>query len=160
MTRGVLLLLVMLAAPLTGLWFGGAPAPGVSTWTVAAAAACVLLADLLGPPKNAGGRIGSAALAAVLFAVGYSVGLREQEQAVTEVSTRAEEVRRALEVYHDTWSEYPDELADLDLAVPGKRILRGGLLEYERTFTGYRMTFEDGFGRYEADHRHGFLPVK
>jgi len=160
MTRGLLLLLVMLAAPLTGLFFGGAPTQGVSTWTVAAAAACVLLADLLGPPRSAGGRIGTAVLAGVLFAVGYSVGLREQERAVTEVSNRAEELRRALEVYHDTWSEYPDELSDLDVAVPGKRILRGDLLDYERTLTGYRMTFEDGFGRYEADHRHGFLPVK
>ena len=150
-------MMVMVAAPLAAFWFGGAPVDGVPTLVIAIAAGCVLAADLLGPPESTGGRIVTALLAALLFAGGWYMGARELERAASEVANHADDVRQALKQHYDTWSEYPDSLDDVaDLAVPGRRLLRGPMLHYRQTALGYEMWFEDDMGRYVANDAHGF----
>jgi hypothetical protein len=151
--RIVLLILVLSVSLLAGFWFRGAEGSAMTIGSVASLAVCVLLADLLGSPKSRTNRIGAAVLAGVLFATGWYAGGRELESAKADCSRRVNDVRGALEDYRQTHGRYPDGLDDLDgVDLPGKRLLRGSLLQYTTTSDGYLLWFRDGRFRFTATH--------
>jgi len=151
--RQVYLILVLALSLIAGFWFRGGETQTVTFWAVAALAICVLLADLLGSPKSRNARIGAAVMAGVLFATGWYFGGRELEAATADCSTRVNEVRDALEMYRERAGQYPDTLDDLeDIELPGRRVLRGSLLDYTRTSDGYLLWFMDGRFRFTATH--------
>jgi hypothetical protein len=153
--RQLLLALVLVAAAATGLWFRGAGHESLSLVTVLVLSLCVLAADLLGPPKSRNGRMVTALLAGGLFAVGWHLGGRDLEAALTDAARNAEVVRAALEEHRRTTGAYPESLRDLDgVEIPGKQLLRGTVLRYIRTRDGYVLWFDDSGRRFSATHEH------
>jgi hypothetical protein len=144
MWRRVLQVLVMVLALAAGFWFGGALTRSLSVTAVAAVAGCVVLGDLVGGSERWQGRVASAVLAAVFFCCGWYLAGREIDAAYAECAQRGEEVRQALSLYEDMHGTYPASLSELHgVAIPGQRLLRPGLLEYERTKGGYELSFRD-----------------
>ena len=142
MWRRVLQGLVMLLALLAGFWFGGELSRTPSVLTVVAVAGSVLLGDLVGTSERWQGRVASAALAALCFSGGWYLAGREIDRAYAECARRGEEVRQVLRSYHDLHGAYPDSLSELHgIDLPGDRLLRGSLLEYSRTGSGYVLSF-------------------
>ena len=142
----IVLLTMVLAVSLTaGFFFRGSETQTVTVWTVAVLALCVILADLLGSPKNRNSRIGSAVLAGALFATGWYLGGRELENASADCAHRIGDVRVALESFKEQAGAYPETLDQLEgIELPGRLLLRPDVLEYERTSDGYLLSYRDG----------------
>lgn len=153
--RNLLLALVLAASLVGGFYFRGDVDPSVSVPAVIVLSACVLAADLLGPPKSRSGRIGAAVAAGLLFAVGWYLGGRELEDAIDDCARRAEEVRAALAEHDRRTGSFPESHEELAGFVwPGKRLLRGSPLQYQRTADGYLLWYRDGPLRFSATHQH------
>ncbi len=151
MWRRVLQALVMVLSLVAGFWFGGALTRGLSVGAVVAVAGCVVLGDLVGSSDHWQGRVGSAVLAAVLFSCGWYLAGREIDAAYAQCAERGEQVRQALSLYQDMHGSYPATLSELrGVEIPGHRLLRPGLLEYERTNGGYELSFRDTMVRNTA----------
>jgi hypothetical protein len=151
--RIVLLVLVWMVSFAAGFWFRGGLAQAMTLWAVAALAVCVLLSDLLGSPESRTKRMAAAGLAGVLFATGWYFGGRELETATAECAQRVEEVRDALEDHRRVVGQFPESLDELEgIDLPGRRVLRGSLLQYARTSDGYLLWFRDGRFRFTATH--------
>ena len=115
----------------------------------------VLGADLLGPPKSRNGRMGAALAAGILFAGGWYLGGRNLDAALNHCAGKAEEVRAALEDHRETEGEFPESLSELQgFEVPGKRLLRGTMLQYSRTRDGYVLWYRDGEIQFAATQDH------
>jgi hypothetical protein len=153
--RNLALALVLSVATVAGFWFRGADQRAVSVATVLVLSACVLAADLLGPPKSRNGRMAAALLAGALFAVGWHLGGRDLEAALADAAKNAEVVREALEEHRRTTGAYPESLRDLDgVEIPGKQLLRGTVMRYTRTRDGYVLWYDDAGRRFSATHEH------
>lgn len=153
--RYLFLVVVLAASLVAGLWFRGAEDHSVSPPAVIVLSLCVLMADLLGPPKSRKGRMGAALLSGVLFAAGWYLGGRELNAALDHGARNSETVRVALEDYRERTGEYPeslDELTGFDL--PGRRLLRGTVLQYARTDSGYVLWYRDGANHFSATQDH------
>lgn len=157
-TRRVLLTVVGLASGAAGFWFGGALERSPSAFAVGALAVAVVAAYLFGSPDRWQGRLGSALATGLAFAIGWQLAIREIDAAMADCTGRGDEVRAELDRYHGSRGSYPDELGALTLGrLPGERLLRPGLLDYERIAEGYRLECSDGFIRARADERRGFF---
>jgi hypothetical protein len=156
--RNAALAVVLLTSGVAGFWFGGALERGVSLIAVGAAAVLVLVADLLGSPESRPARIAAAVAAGLVFAGGWYAAGREIGRAYGDCAARAESVRFELERFHRAHGRYPDALEDIGgIHIPGRRILRSGLLEYHRTDGGYILSFGDGFVTNTATRDRGFF---
>ena len=103
-------------------------------------------------------RMLSALVMAGLFVVGWYGGIVELTRAFDQCVERGEEVREALEGVRTSSGEYPQSLARLaDVSIPGRRLLRPDLMEYDRVDGGYRLTFSDAVTTMSATHERGFF---
>ena len=153
--RYLLFVLVLAVSLVGGFYFRGDVDHSMSMATIIVLSACVLAADLLGPPKSRSGRIAAAVVAGLLFAVGWYLGGRELEAAVDDCAQRTEEVRAALAEHRQRTGSYPESRDELEgLAWPGERLLRGSPLRYMRTEDGYLLWYQDGTLRFSATHEH------
>jgi len=152
------LVLVLGAALLAGFWFGGTLGRGVSWTATLAAAACVILGDVLGSRTSSASRIATAVAAALLFAAGWFLAGREIDRAYAECSRRGEGVRAALEEYRRYNGGFPATLDEIpDFEIPGRRLLRPGLLKYQRTGDGYVLSYRDTYVENIATHERPFF---
>jgi hypothetical protein len=156
--RGPALVLVVILSLVAGFWFGGEAGRGISTAAIAALAVCVLLGDLLGSRARRWARLTTAVTAALIFGGGWILGSAELERAFAGCVTRGEAVRTELEVHRERHGRYPDSLDELTgFTIPGGRLLRPGLMVYERTADGYGLSFADATVRMTATHERGFF---
>ena len=96
----------------------------------------------------------------LLFLVNYLGNLRAR-YAYNDCVNHGEEVRIELAKYHAANKHYPDSLDRLrGLRVPGKRILRSGMLRYESNGAHYVMSFSDNFMMQEASDTSAFTGHK
>jgi hypothetical protein len=54
-----------------------------------------------------------------------------------------ESVRTALQSYHQAHQAYPASLSELNIKLPGERLLRPNLMKYRLTSAGYKLSFDD-----------------
>lgn len=156
--RTLLAIVVAFGSLTAGFWFGGDTTRGVSVWAVVALGVAVLLGDLLGPPDRRGARMLSALVMAGLFVVGWSSGISELGRAFEQCVERGETVREALDGHRTLTGEYPESLAQLaDVPIPGQRLLRPDLMDYNRIEGGYRLTFADAVVTMSATDDRGFF---
>jgi len=96
----------------------------------------------------------------LLFLVNY-LGNLSARYAYNDCVNHGEEVRSELAKYHELTKRYPDSLDQLKgFRVPGKRILRPGMLRYESNGEHYGMSFSDNFMMQEASDVSGFTAHK
>ena len=156
--RGPLLAMVVGLSLVGGFWFGGDTARDISTWAVVALAACVVAADLLGPPGRWQVRLLLAASVALVFVGGWYLATVELERSFEECVERGEQIRQALEEHRGAGGSYPaslDELAGVE--IPGQRLLRPGLMRYTAADEGYTLWFADSTARLSATEGRGFF---
>jgi hypothetical protein len=153
--RYFLLSLVLAVSVVAGFWFRGDEDHKVSPPAVLVLSVCVLAADLLGSPKSRPARMGAAAVAGLLFAVGWYFGGRELDAAIDDCAHRVEEVRIALADHQERTGGYPESLDELTgIELPGERLLRDSPLRYMRTNEGYVLWYRDGRLEFSATHEH------
>jgi hypothetical protein len=153
--RPVLLVLVLAVSLAAGFYFRGAADQSVSAGTVVVLSICVLAADLLGSPRSRPARMAAAFVAGLLFAGGWYLGGRELDAAIDDCAHRSEEVRAALAEHKAHTGSFPASRNELvGLEWPGKRLLRGSPLQYDRTNDGYTIWYRDGQLFFTATHEH------
>lgn len=94
-------------------------------------------------------------LAAVLFA-SFKGGYTHYYQALNGCDTQGEQVRTALQQYHQQHQAYPPTLETLNIPTPCNRLMHPGLLFYRPTNTGYELTYSDWLVLYRATEAGGF----
>jgi hypothetical protein len=156
--RAPLLVVVAMLSFVAGFWFGGEAGRGISMWAIAVLALCVLLGDLLGSGTRQWARLSWAVATAVIFGAGWMIGLIELDRAFSACVERGEELRTALEEHREREGKYPETLDELaQSAVPGGRLLRPGLMEYEGGSDAYTLRFADATVHMTATHDRGFF---
>lgn len=90
------------------------------------------------------------AAALILFLGGWSAGQASDRRAFRECLERGEEIRTALEDFRHELGDYPERLRQLDVDLPGRRLLHSDLLRYRRLDDDYELTFFRGNLRFAA----------
>lgn len=94
-------------------------------------------------------------LAAVLFA-SFKGGYTHYYQALNGCDTQGEQVRTALQQYHQQHQAYPPTLETLNIPTPCNRLMHPGLLFYRPTNTGYELTYSDWMTLHRATEASDF----
>jgi hypothetical protein len=95
-----------------------------------------------------------------IFSVTYFFGLQSFDYAFTECEQRGEEVRVLLKEYYGKENNYPARLSQLDGSIPCRRFTRPTLLDYERTTSGYVLSFRDWLVEHTATESDSFMAHK
>jgi hypothetical protein len=105
---------------------------------------------------------GAVATAAVLgvFMASWAAGSRSSQLAYNECIDRGEEVRRALAEFRSRTGGYPPSLDELRHQLPCRRVLRGSVLGYKVTESGYDLRFGDRLISHSANESEGFTAHK
>ena len=152
-----------LGAALAGMWFGedGASPGRAFIFAASISAAAGVLAFLACGASRLPGRLFVGIAVCGLGPGGFGVGARDAAAAFNECVERGEDVRIRLHDYRARSGHYPDSLAALTGApLPCRRLLRGDLLSYRATATGYSLVFSDWLVEHVATESHGFQPHK
>lgn len=96
----------------------------------------------------------------VIFIFLWCYGNNESHDAYNECIEKGENVRIALSEYFKKHHEYPEQLGQLQIQLPGKLIFPPHTLYYSKTKTGYSLFFSDWLVSHESDETHGFSPHK
>ena len=65
--------------------------------------------------------------------------------------TSGQPVLSALRAHRTVTGSFPDRLSELPMRMPCQRWVRGTLLEYQRTSSGFRLEFSDWLTSHSAD---------
>lgn len=96
----------------------------------------------------------------VLFAATFFFGSQSFGRAFNECVERSEDVRILLKNYYEKTNQYPEYLNELKHPIPCGRITRSTVLEYERSKTGYVLTFRDWLVEHTATESDAFMAHK
>lgn len=96
----------------------------------------------------------------IFYTVFFYMGDLSFNRAYNSCIEEAEQVRTALSDYKFRNGKYPDVLDDLDMTLPCSRVLRGTILEYERTGLNYRIWFKDWLVEHSATEKEPFIAHK
>ena len=106
-------------------------------------------------------RFGAALLTTCFCVAGIYVGTHSFAHAFNECVQRGEELRAALAQYRARAAQYPQSLDALPRSSTRcERLLRGTILRYEPTQTGYRLSFSDWLVSHEATEAEPFMARK
>jgi hypothetical protein len=152
-------------ALLAGVWLGEDPGwpPGSGLLLLASSVVWLLLGWLLTRLASRVWYVGLVVgvACAGMFGAGLLLGDQESTRALNDCIDRGETVRAALSDYHRQHGRYPDELAELGMSdLPGNLLLRGNILRYRSTGTGYRLEFGDWLVTHEATESSPFAAHK
>jgi hypothetical protein len=147
---------LLVTATAWGIWCGGDLTKflGISLVGMTGALALLIIATLI--MKNNLGRISLLAGTIVAISVGVVLGSGHASAAFNECMSRGEAVRKELASYKEQKGHYPDNLSELEMNLPGKRLLRSNILDYQRTEKGYDIKFQDWLITHAADENSEF----
>jgi hypothetical protein len=94
-------------------------------------------------------------LVAIFFA-SFKWGYTQYYTALNGCQAEGEQVRSALQRYHEQHQAYPASLKALNIATPCRRYLHPSLLFYRLTSSGYELTYSDWMMLYRATEASGF----
>ena len=101
-----------------------------------------------------------AATSLIVFSLAWAASSRESSLAFNQCVTDGQRVREALGRYRSEHHQFPERLSELSMHLPGRLLFPPHLLRYERTGTGYRLSFSDWLVTYQASDQEAFLAVK
>jgi hypothetical protein len=79
----------------------------------------------------------------VLYSAAFYTGILSFTRSFNVCIDDAEGIREILSDYKAKNGSFPETLHELNIELPCSRVLRGSILQYERTETGYRIWFND-----------------
>lgn len=101
-----------------------------------------------------------AATSLIVFALAWTTSSRESSLAFNQCVADGQRVREALGRYRAEHHQFPARLSELSMHLPGRLLFPPHLLRYERTGTGYRLSFSDWLVTYQASDQQAFLAAK
>jgi hypothetical protein len=110
--------------------------------------------------RTALGRISMAIGTIAAISMGFVLGSGYATSAFNDCANRGEVVRKELARYKDQKGRYPNDLSELEMDLPGKRLLRGNILNYRRTEKGYDLQFQDWLITHVANESSEFFAQK
>jgi hypothetical protein len=149
-SRALLSITLALASVGLGVWFGEDASMLFPTSAVIAALILAAIAVSVSP-RSPWIRVGAGLLTIGLFALGWKVGSQRASQAYNACLNDGRQVLTALHAYQSSSGRYPESLAELNIAIPCRRLLRGTLLEYRRRGDGFTLSFSDWLVSHDAD---------
>lgn len=99
-------------------------------------------------------------LSIIIFIGFFGIGERSFYLAYNSCIEKGEQVRVALNKYQKSNLEYPDNLNLLEIDIPCSRILSGTLMQYEKTESGYILSFSDWLVIHRANQDETFNAIK
>ena len=143
-----------------GIWCGGDLTKflGISPLGIVGASALLVISTLV--HKHTMGKFFLLGGTIIAIAVGWNLGHRYALSAFNECVNRGEVVRDELARFKDRSGRYPDDLSALEMNLPGQRLLRGNILNYQKTDKGYDIRFQDWLVTHTADEESGFCAQK
>ncbi len=145
------------ATGLAGFWFGEGFLPLISSWVLLALIALPLATAALAP-RHDNFHLRTTLLATALLFIGaWFAGQTIAGRAFDECLARGEEVRLALRNHRLDHGRFPQQLDDLDMQLPGQRLLHPPLLNYRPKEGDYRLSFANTLVEYVANSRYPFL---
>jgi hypothetical protein len=96
----------------------------------------------------------------ILYSTAFYLGDVSFYRAYSACLEDAEQIRTALAGYKNKNGKYPDVLDELNLPLPCSRCMRGTILEYESTTSGYELRFKDWLIEYTATAKEPFIAHK
>ena len=84
-----------------------------------------------------------AAVGVAAACLGFAFGQAAAQHAFNQCVDRGEDVRAALREFKARTGHYPDSLQQLGQRLPGERLLRSNILQYERRGDAYTLSFSD-----------------
>ncbi len=148
--RSALFWLCLAGASFAGLWLGEGFIPIVSPLASIPFLLLPFGATFFSPSTRKLEKFFVLIAAWILFAGGWSLGLKNAERAFDDCLRRSDNLREALYQYHFRQGSYPERLGALGIDIPGQRRLHPPLLVYRREGDGYRLSFSGWKIRYEA----------
>lgn len=159
--RYAIVFAVAILAAIAGGWLGEGPAPRLSLLPIALLMVFAGAAYAAAPRRSNALKICWAAVVAAVFAAAWFAGAASATRAYNACIGRGEEIRAALTAYHDRHGRYPGALRDLRMPNSScRRVLRGDLLVYQPTGSGYSLHFSDGIVQHRATQHEPFIAVK
>lgn len=136
----------MIALALLGVWLGEGSFAGIPEWPELTAAIAALIWPLFLKTSRLRSKFILIAFSAGIFVLGDIFGRYEFDRAYDECHEQGEAIRKDLGLYKETYKKYPQEIEELvavNADFPGELLLRGSILNYHRTTTGYEISFRD-----------------
>ncbi|MCD4689669.1 MAG: hypothetical protein K8R55_10115 [Desulfuromonadaceae bacterium] len=142
---------------LTGFWLGEGFLPLISSWVLLALIGLPLATAALAP-RHDSFHLRTTLLAATLLFIGaWFTGQTVAGRAFDDCLARGEEVRQALGSYRLQQGQFPQQLSDLAIDLPGQRLLHATLLTYQPKEGDYRLSFANTLVEHVANARYPFL---
>lgn len=88
-----------------------------------------------------------------------NIGIASHNDAYNECVQKGEEVRTQLSEFYRTNQQYPEQLNQIT-SNACKPILHASILKYQKTATGYLLSFDDGFVEHRASELAEFMAHK
>jgi hypothetical protein len=119
----------------------------------------VILIVYLTPANN-----GIKALAGMIMLLTYltcsQTGAGSYHEAYNECVQKGEEVRAQLSKFYEINQQYPEQLNQIASFNACKPILHSSILNYQKTASGYTLSFDDGFVEHRATESAEFMAHK
>ena len=151
---------ILVTAVAWGIWCGGDLSKflGISLVGLIGALGLLVISTLILKTKM--GRLSLLIGTIAAISSGVVLGSGYASSAFNECVSQGEVVRKELARYKAQTGRYPDDLSELEMDLPGKRLLRGSILEYRRTDKGYVIQFQDWLITHVADESSEFYAQK
>lgn len=152
--------LVVATSGLAALWLGEHPTGLFDGRSLVIAVGLALLAAAPFRPGQRSSGLVAALCVLAAFAGGWVYGGRSHSAAFNECVDHGERVRDYLADYKRHSGDFPESLAQLGRGLPCQLVLPPQLLRYERTDTGYTLTFRDWLVSHIATESQPFTAIK
>lgn len=96
----------------------------------------------------------------VLYSTAFYTGILSFTRSFNVCIDDAKGIREALSDYKAKNGSFPETLHELNIELPCSRVLRGSILQYERTETGYRIWFNDWLVEHSGTESEPFIAHK
>ena len=152
--------LILLTATAWGIWCGGDLTKFLGLSFLGFIGMAILLGLSTQIFRN---KIGQISLIIGLIAAttaGTILGSGYASRAFNECVDRGELVRQELSKFNSEEGHYPNSLSELKMDLPGQRLLRGNIFDYQKTEAGYEIKFQDWLITHVADEHSGFYAQK
>jgi hypothetical protein len=151
---------ILVTAFAWGIWCGGDLSKFLGISLVGLIGALGLLGISTLILKTKLGRMSMIIGTIAAISAGVVLGAGYASSAFNECVSQGEVVRKELARFKDQKGRYPDDLSELEMDLPGKRLLRSNILDYRRTDKGYDIQFQDWLITHVADENSEFYAHK
>jgi hypothetical protein len=143
MKKHLAAVLVLVFSLILGIWCGEDLKTFLGISVSAAIAAGVLLLLGLALYRKVMQKFLMTIAVITLLVAGYFFGMQQAQAAFNDGVVSGELMRVVLLDYRSRHGVFPEELDELDDSPVRKRLLRGSVMDYRRTESGYELSFGD-----------------